>query len=661
MTTAPMPVEDTDDLFIPLPCGTRLAARMWRARGAEPGTGPGAAVPAILEFIPYRKRDNTLPRDEAMHPWMAAQGYACLRVDLRGAGDSEGLLDDEYSPQELADAVAVIEWIAAQDWCTGAVGMMGKSWGGFNCLQTAALAPPALKAVVSVCATVDRFADDIHFKGGCLLGSNFSWGSLMLSYQSRPPDPLLRPDWRDDWLARMQAMPHFAALWAGHQTRDAYWRHGSVCEDYGAIKAAVMIVGGWADGYMNAPAHLVENLKGPVAAIVGPWVHQYPHQAVPAPQVDFLGEMKRWWDHWLKGIDTGADALPRYRVWMQDSCPPDACAAAIPGRWLAEDLPSPRVREQRLTLGADGLLGGLGTPERVLNTPQTLGAQTGEYFPMGLDAEMPGDQRDDDARATCFDLPCPDGLALMGAARLTATLVCDGARSQIVARLCDVAPDGASRRIAHGYLNLTGHLAPGQPLTVALTLDQMAHRLAPGHRLRLALSTTDWPFVWPQPENARLRLTAGTLVVPVHDDSAPGCSFDAAPPVAPSRLEQLQPARQRRRLNTDLITGLQSLVVSHDSGRLKNPEHGWETESRMDAWWDILPDDPLSAKAGADWEQRVARGDWQVCTRVSARMTGSLTHLHLRATLTAFETAGNGQQIKLLERHFSTDVPRDHV
>jgi uncharacterized protein len=644
-------VQDIDDLFIPLPCGTRLAGRMWRPEGPT-------RVPAILEFIPYRKRDATLPRDEAMHPWMAAQGYACLRVDLRGSGDSDGLLDDEYSPQELADAVEVIGWIAAQDWCTGAVGMMGKSWGGFNCLQTAALAPPGLKAVVSVCATVDRFADDIHFKGGCLLGENFGWGSLMLSYQSRPPDPLLRTDWRDVWLKRMEAMPHFAAQWAGHQTRNDYWRHGSVCEDYSAIKAAVMIVGGWADGYRNAPAHLVQNLSGPVAAIVGPWVHQYPHQAVPGPQIDFLGEMKRWWDHWLKGDENGADTLPRYRVWMQDSCPPDTSASEIPGRWLAEDMPGPRAAECLLALGGDGRLGGKGVPDRLLNTPQTLGALTGEFFPVGLDGEMPGDQRDDDARSTCFDLPCPDGLAVMGAAWLEAEVICQHARGQLVARLCDVAPDGASRRIAHGHLNLTGQLVPGQPLQVTLVLDQMAHRLAPGHRLRLALSTTDWPFIWPQPEDAPLRLTGGRLGLPVHDGGAPGWHFDQPPLPAPARLVRLQDGDSQRKLETDLLTGQQTLIISHASGTVQNPDHGLETESRMQERWDICRDDPLSAEAAVDWTQRIARGNWQIMTCVRATLRGSATHLHLRATLTAHE---GPDQTEIYRRDFADDIPRDRV
>ncbi len=186
----PEAITETEDLGIPMPDGTRLSARVWMPKDAAL-----RPVPAILEYIPYRKRDGTLPRDEMMHPWFAGHGYAAVRVDMRGNGDSGGLMDDEYSQQEMDDAGAVIDWLSRQPWCSGRVGMMGKSWGGFNCLQAAFNQPAdgsgALKAVVSVCATTDRFADDIHFKGGCLLGENFGWGAVMLAYSSRPADPML--------------------------------------------------------------------------------------------------------------------------------------------------------------------------------------------------------------------------------------------------------------------------------------------------------------------------------------------------------------------------------------------------------------------------------------------------------------------------------------
>lgn len=651
-------VLDQDDHFIPLPDGTRLAARLWRPEGGPP-------VPAVLEFVPYRKRDNTLPRDETIHPWMAAQGYACLRVDLRGAGDSEGVFDDEYSEQELRDARDVIAWIAAQDWCSGSVGMMGKSWGGFNCLQTAALNPPALKAVVSVCASVDRFNDDIHYKGGCLLGENFAWGTLMLSYMSRPADPLLRPDWRADWLQRLETMPFLTERWTGHQTRDDYWKHASVCEDYSAIKAAVLTVGGWADGYMNAPARLVRN-AAMAKAIIGPWVHQYPHTAVPGPSIAFLTEMKTWWDRWLKDIDNGAENLPPYRVYMQESSPPDACAPVVPGRWLAEELPSPRVTERRLALGGDGLLGGQGAPDLSVSTLQNLGLNAGEFYPMGLDSEMPGDQSGDDALCACFELPCPDGLALMGAARLNLTLSADQPHAFVVARLCDVAPDGRARRIAHGLLNLHHRsdpptpLVPGESVDVTLVLDQMAYRLAPGHRLRLALSNSYWPFVWPSPQPVALNLTGGALVLPVHDGTAPETAFGPAEPTPRARLEPLEPGQDSRLFQRDMITGTEELTVTNISPRLRNPDHGLETASTMIEQWRIHPDDPLSAEAHTTWEQNFAREDWSVGTRVEASQTVTPTHFVLHATLSAWE-GPETNRTEVFQRSFVTKVARKHV
>jgi hypothetical protein len=171
--------------WITLADGTRLAARIWLPDDAE--TDP---VPAILEYIPYRKDDGTATRDAIMHPWFAGHGYAAVRVDQRGSGDSGGLLLDEYLPQEQDDALEVLEWLAARPWCTGRVGIIGKSWGGFNGLQIAARRPPALGGVISVCSTDDRYATDVHYMGGRLLASDMlPWASTMLAFNARPPDP----------------------------------------------------------------------------------------------------------------------------------------------------------------------------------------------------------------------------------------------------------------------------------------------------------------------------------------------------------------------------------------------------------------------------------------------------------------------------------------
>ena len=237
-------VREIENVFIPLKDGTKLAARIWLPVDAEKNP-----VPAILEYLPYRKRDGTAPRDALTHPYFAAHGYAGVRVDIRGTGESDGVLMDEYLKLEQDDCLEVLAWIAWQPWCTGKCGMIGISWGGFNGLQVAARRPPSLKAVISLCSTDDRYADDVHYMGGSLLVDNFSWASMMFSLQTYPPDPLLVGEqWRKMWLERLEKLPLLIDNWLKHQRRDAYWKHGSVCENYADITAAVYAVGGWADG-----------------------------------------------------------------------------------------------------------------------------------------------------------------------------------------------------------------------------------------------------------------------------------------------------------------------------------------------------------------------------------------------------------------------------
>ena len=675
-TDFPCAVVEQEDMGIPMPDGVRLSARVWM-----PADAAAHPVPAVLEYIPYRKRDGTLPRDEMMHPYFAGHGYAAVRVDMRGNGDSQGLMADEYSEQELRDAEAVIDWLSRQPWCSGSVGMMGKSWGGFNCLQTAFRQPPALKAVVSVCSTTDRFADDIHFKGGTLLGENFGWGAVMLAYSSRPPDPLLRNDWREDWMRRLEAMPWLAPRWASHQARDAYWKHGSVGEDWGRNVVPAMIWGGWADNYMNTVAALVEHAPAPVKGVVGPWVHQYPHTAVPGPRVGFLQMAIRWWDRWLKGIDNGAEADPAYRAYVLHSEPPDASPKHRAGHWVAESVwPSPRVTKEVLHLASVGAGvshprtpgGYLSKDERAgafalpVSTPQHLGLEAGEFFPMGLNAEMPGDQAPDDAMSLCFDgAVLAAELQLLGAAELRLRLSSDRPLGFVVARLCDVAPDGSSVRIAHGMLNLCHRdsretpapMVPGEVVEVSFAIDQMGYRLAAGHRLRLALSNSYWPFVWPSPEAGVLTIRGGSLTLPVHRGAdAPEWTPPEAEHARPWAHRVIRAGQNRRSVERDLLSGRQTLVVVSDEGEFENLSHGLVTGETLTERWEIHPDDPLSARAHHVWEQRLSRGAWAVRTQAEAEMTATATHLRMRATLTAWE--GDRQ---VFQRHWDDEVARNFV
>ncbi len=298
-TEFPHEVEVVENLWIPLPDGTRLAAKLWR-----PATG---AHPAILEYLPYRKHDGTRGRDQGMHMYLAGHGYACLRVDIRGCGESEGLLEDEYSEPELADGCDVIAWIAAQHWCDGQVAMIGISWGGFNGLQIAARQPPALKTVVAVGFTDDRYATDVHFIGGCLSKDNMDWSGTMVAGMDLPPDPALHGEaWRDLWMQRIAVNRPWGLEWLRHQRRDGYWRHGSVCEDFAAIRVPVYAVSGWADNYSEAVPRLVAGLSVPCRGLIGPWAHSFPMDVTVEPAIGWLQEVLRWCDHWMKGARPGS-------------------------------------------------------------------------------------------------------------------------------------------------------------------------------------------------------------------------------------------------------------------------------------------------------------------------------------------------------------------
>ncbi len=403
--------------------------------------------------------------------------------------------------------------------------MIGISWGGFNGLQLAFRQPEALKAVVSVASTTDRYAGDIHYMGGCLLSDNANWGSQMFAYQSRPADPKHRADWRQDWIRRMEEMPFMAADWLRHQTRDAQWTHGSVCEDWAAIKAPVLAITGWADAYVNALARLAANLTVPAKALVGPWEHRYAHIA-KLDASDFHGEVLTWFDQYLRDEDSGAAELPDYRTYMQEHFNPTMQNKPRQGRWVAEaQWPSPNVRDRVMHLSATGLVdaaetgaatGAAATETEVVRNPATLGQAAG-YFCAGMrfDNELPGDQAVDDAQGSSFDTsPLADPLEIMGRPRLRVSFSVNKPVAQLVARLCDVAPTGVSQRITFRPLNLThrdSHVAPellvpGQRYEAEIELNECAYQLRPGHQLRLALSTSYWPLVWPAPEAAEVTL-----------------------------------------------------------------------------------------------------------------------------------------------------------
>ncbi len=666
----PHSVRVIENVWVPLADGTRLAAKLWLPEDAG-----GQPVPAVFEFLPYRKGDGTATRDEVMYRYLAGNGHAGVRVDLRGHGESDGVPDDEYTEQEHSDAVEVIGWIAEQEWCNGSVGMTGISWGGFNSLQVAALRPPALKAIMTLCSTDDRYSDDVHYKGGAVLAMDMlHWGVYMLLANAQPPDPAVVGDdaWREMWLRRAAAAWPLAETWLEHQRRDEYWKHGSVCEDYSAIECAVYAVGGWQDGYTDAVPRLLEGLGCPRKGLIGPWGHTWPEFGSPGPAIGFLQECVRWWDHWLKGEPNGIMDEPMVRAWVQDSARPSPTQAVRPGRWVTADRwPPPFAAATAWSINDGSLdLAPSATVERRILGRQTCGLDSGAWCGEGETADDPDDQRADDGMSMVFDSAPLDGpLAMLGTATVTLDLACDRPAAAIAVRLCEVLPDGASLLVTRQLLNLThrdGHehpqpLEPGRHYHVRVEFDDAGHRFAAGSRIRVAVSPTYWPLLWPSPEPVTLSVFTGTgssLVLPVIPLDSPGDPEPFGRPESAAPLDVVELAAQHtsRVLTRDVQTGRSDLAYHWNSGSDTLYPHGMRVVFDNEAVYSIVEGDPLSADVRCFQGITYRRDDagWKIRIEARGRMTCTGESYLLDHQLTTWEN-----DVPVHERTWSRSIPRE--
>jgi putative CocE/NonD family hydrolase len=622
------PYETThQDVRIPLPDRTLLYARVWRPLTDEP-------VPALLEYLPYRLTDGTAPRDAQRHPWYAGHGYASVRVDVRGYGNSEGLPADEGSAQEAADGAEVVRWLADQPWCDGRVGMFGISWGGCTSLRVAALAPEPLKAVVAVSCADDRYDNDAHYRGGSVLAEDMhTRAATLLALACRPPDPRYAGEgWRELWLRRLEEAEPFTHTWLAHQTRDDYWRHGSVRDGHGAIRAAVLAVGGWHDPHRDTVLRLVEHLPADrVRGLIGPWSHQYPDRGLPpGPAIGFLQETLRWWDHWLKDADTGVLDEPRLRAYVSDSHRPATTYPTLPGRWVGEPAwPSPNVTPITYALQGAPVL---------VRSPLHTGLDAGRFRPLGDDADLPPDQRAEDARSACFEFAVAEETWVLGRPRVRLRLTCEVPRGQVIARLCDVAPDGASTLVTRGVLNLSARRGPdrtvpwepGATEDVLFELDGIGHAFPPGHRIRLAVSSAYWPWIWPQPDTAAgftLDPAGSTLALPVRArDATEAIGFEEpeqAAPLGVSVPAMLDEPRPGRLVVRDVAAGEWRVETTPGQGGTRMHPDGLELTEDAVETCTVREDDPLSARVRSDRSVRLHRPEsaWDTTVRVRSELS----------------------------------------
>ena len=513
--------------FITMADGVRLAATLYVPNGEGPW-------PAILEALPYRKDDLTSSyRIEYVR--LAEAGYVACRVDVRGTGTSEGVAEDEYPEIEQRDMNEVIAWLASQDWCTGNVGMYGTSYSGFNSIQVAMTRPPALKAIIPIYATDDRYADDVHYFGGALKALDLvDYPTYMTGLNALPPVPSLYGDgWREVWEKRVQENEPWLIRWLEEQTFGPYWQHGSLRPDYEAIQAATMIIAGWADGYTNNSLRTMAALTCPKRLILGPWAHASTETSLPGPNVDLLPEMVRWWDRWLKGVDNGVDREPPILLFARRSTKPQPDLGEVRGEWRYEKgWPLDRGRELPLPFGNAVAVGRPASDPDELEVRGDVGwtawISCAGHLPYG----QPQDQRPDEAWSLVYEWPpLAEELEILGHPRVDVTVTSSAPVAYLSAKLCDVFPDGTSALVTRGLLNLAHResrerpspLEPGTPYRVAVELEVTSWAFEPDHRIRLDLAGSDWPNAWPPPAAATLTFERGgsALILPVVDGPSP--------------------------------------------------------------------------------------------------------------------------------------------
>jgi predicted acyl esterase len=414
----------------------------------------------------------------------------------------------------------------------------------------------------------------------------------------------------------------------------------------------VLAVGGWNDAYTNAVPRLVTNLSSPAKGIIGPWAHKYPHFAVPEPRIGFLQEALRWWDQWLKGEDTGVQKDPAFRTYIMDLGRPGGTVSQIPGRWVSDSQwPFDKGEVQRWHLNSDGLSQIKGrVTKQYHSTAQTVGGDGGEYCIIWLGPEFAGDQRHDDSGSLTFDSEAlKQDIDLVGAPALTLKFSVDKPVANVAVRLNSVWPDGAVSRLTYAVFNLChrdGHekpqaLEPGKTYTVRIALDDVAVCVPKGHKLRVSLSTSYWPMIWPAPEPVSLTLhTASTYMeLPVRSRSGSKKVPKFAEPesATPVKLIEHSKPRNLRELTRDQATGETRLTIVDDFGRTTIAEHGLEIWACGRETYRILPNDPLSARQECHWTEERSRGDWKVRTETYSSLTASKTHWHVAGRLEAYE------------------------
>jgi predicted acyl esterase len=495
------------NLMVPMPDGIRIAVDVYLP-------DPVRRYPAIFYFMPYRKDDfyPQIGNGAGLPQRYVERGFAFVLGDVRGTNDSDGESPCMWSPQEQQDGYDVIEWIAEQSWCDGNVGMTGTSYGFWTSLLTAARRPPHLKAIVPLYGAVSSFY--AFCEGGIpmIFGYHADYLAVMIGMTGSPPGFRDTSDrWKEAWKQRLEKYTPWGLDWLTHQADDAFWAESSVRERYAQIDTPTFVIGGWGDRYPGDVIELFQNLQGPKKALIGPWHHIRPDMGIPGPRVDYE-IIFRWFEHWLKHEPNGITDEPAFTIYTQKHTPPEEYIAEAPGHWREERTwPFPEASRDRWHLSLEGVL--------TTHEKNDLGSVAYDYDPTaGICSRLTGgiyggiglpvDQRPDEAKSVVFttdSLPKTVEIAGVPVARLyfssTARVM------QVIAKVCDVAPDGTVSLISRGQLNVAhrqgldkpDYLTPGIVYGIDVPIKATSYIFEKGHRIRLLITSGEFQTILSTP------------------------------------------------------------------------------------------------------------------------------------------------------------------
>lgn len=628
---------------IPMRDGKTLSADLIRP-------DEGGRFPAIIEYIPYRKDDLTLSFNE-VHYYFAERGFVGVRLDVRGTGGSDGINTDEYVPQEQEDGFDAVEWCAKQPWCNGNVGMTGTSYGGFTCIQVAMHQPPHLKAIVPIYATDDRYTDDCHYSRGGNMRMYYdvgTYGGRMVAMNALPPIPeLAGPGWAKLWQQRLEQNEPYIPVWMKHQVDGPYWRGASLRPNYERVQCPTFLIAGWRDGYSNPMLRTYQHLKAPKKLLMGPWVHMRPHISVPGPRINHLHEMLRFFAHWLRNEDTGIMKEPSFAVYMQEYVRPERTLDISPGQWRNEaGFPAAGTKELVFHLQEGSQLAAQPgpVPQRAFDEYEylpTVGTANGYWSGGGVSFYLAGDQRADEAYSLVYNtVPLKEEVRILGWPRVILHASSSARVATFVAKLADVAPGGYSCLIVDGSLNATRRksltdpspLTPGEVYELDVPMSPIGWVLKPGHRLRLAVSSSDFPNLWPTPEHATNRVYrsgsyASRVILPVVPESK------LEPPrfLPPAQMRQIHTTyltAPRQEIHHDQITG--TSTVAHDVvSTIVLPGNRGSLERRQSFRCSASAKDPAQASVSGTHTFVLRREDgvFEITAESTIRATATAFHV----------------------------------